>query len=122
MSDMKIVTFKKEWRGYAIGETAGFDPVAADALIESGRAKPYVEKATSERQARTPAAKSRAGKTPVAAKNAEAQTLLQQQEQQLQQEQVQEQEQEEEEEREEGRQEEQEEREQQENEEHDEKP
>lgn len=113
MSDMKIVTFKKEWRGYAIGETAGFDPVAADALIESGRAKPYVEKATSEKPARAPAAKSRAGKNPVAAQNADAQTLLQQQEQQLQQEQ----EQEEEEEQQEGP-----EGQEQENEEHDEKP
>lgn len=96
MSDIKIVTFKKEWRGYAIGETAGFDPVAADALIESGRARPYVEKVTSEKPARTPAAKPRAGKTPVAAKNADAQTPMQQQEQQLQQEQGQEEEQEEE--------------------------
>jgi hypothetical protein len=114
MSDMKIVTFKKEWRGYAIGETAGFDPVAADALIESGRAKPYVEKATSEKPARAPAAKSRAGKNPVAAQNADAQTLLQQQEQQLQQEQEQEEEQEQEQEQQEGQE--------QENEEHDEKP
>lgn len=117
MSDMKIVTFKKEWRGYAIGETAGFDPVAADALIESGRAKPYVEKATSEKPARAPAAKSRAGKNPVAAQNADAQALLQQQEQQLQQEQEEEEEEEEEEGQQEGP-----EGKEQENEEHDEKP
>ena len=115
MSDMKIVTFKKEWRGYAIGETAGFDPVAADALIESGRAKPYVEKATSEKPARAPAAKSRAGKNPVAAQNADAQTLLQQQEPQLQQEEEEEEEQEQE--QQEGP-----EGQEQENEEHDEKP
>ncbi|MDD0981709.1 hypothetical protein [Pseudomonas shahriarae] len=42
MTDMKIVTFKKEWRGYAIGEIAGFDSDAAASLIESGRAVAYV--------------------------------------------------------------------------------
>lgn len=31
-----IVTFEKNWRGYAAGETAGFDVGVADSLIESG--------------------------------------------------------------------------------------
>lgn len=42
MTDTKIVTFKKEWRGYAIGEIAGFDSEAAASLIKSGRAVAYV--------------------------------------------------------------------------------
>lgn len=42
MTDTKIVTFKKEWRGYAIGEIAGFDSEAAASLIKSGRAAAYV--------------------------------------------------------------------------------
>lgn len=33
-----IVTFEKNWRGYAAGETAGFDSAVADSLIESGYA------------------------------------------------------------------------------------
>lgn len=33
-----IVTFEKNWRGYAAGETAGFDSVVADSLIASGYA------------------------------------------------------------------------------------
>lgn len=44
MNDTKIVTFKKEWRGYAVGEIAGFDADTALALVEAGRAKMYVEK------------------------------------------------------------------------------
>lgn len=65
MTDIKIVTFKKDWRGYAVGETAGFDPAAADALIESGRAKLYVEKAA-EKVGKAPAPKKAAGKAPAA--------------------------------------------------------
>ncbi len=33
-----IVTFEKNWRGYAAGETAGFDSAIAEGLIESGYA------------------------------------------------------------------------------------
>ncbi|MDF9756784.1 hypothetical protein [Pseudomonas hunanensis] len=33
-----IVTFDKNWRGYAAGETAGFDTSVAEALIEGGYA------------------------------------------------------------------------------------
>ncbi len=33
-----IVTFEKNWRGYAAGETAGFDSALAESLIESGYA------------------------------------------------------------------------------------
>ncbi|GGU53910.1 hypothetical protein GCM10009504_08480 [Pseudomonas laurentiana] len=33
-----IVTFEKNWRGYAAGETAGFDSSVADSLIEAGYA------------------------------------------------------------------------------------
>ncbi|CAH0153548.1 hypothetical protein [Pseudomonas mediterranea] len=44
MNDTKIVTFKKEWRGYAVGEIAGFDADTALALVDAGRAKMYVEK------------------------------------------------------------------------------
>lgn len=33
-----IVTFEKNWRGYAAGETAGFDSAVAESLIESSYA------------------------------------------------------------------------------------
>lgn len=33
-----IVTFEKNWRGYAASETAGFDSAVAESLIESGYA------------------------------------------------------------------------------------
>lgn len=33
-----IVTFEKNWRGYAAGETAGFDTAVAEGLIEAGYA------------------------------------------------------------------------------------
>ncbi|UFH28819.1 hypothetical protein [Pseudomonas sp. CIP-10] len=33
-----IVTFEKNWRGYAAGETAGFDAAVAEGLIEAGYA------------------------------------------------------------------------------------
>lgn len=64
MTDMKIVTFKKEWRGYAIGETAGFDPAAADALIDAGLARLYVEKASTEKVVTPPARKKNAAQKP----------------------------------------------------------
>lgn len=70
MTDTKIVTFKKEWRGYAIGEIAGFDSEAATALIKSGRAVAYVPPVTS---GKTPSgggtkktAEKKGGKTPEA--------------------------------------------------------
>jgi len=67
MSDKKIVTFKKEWRGYAVGEIAGFDVEAADALIEAGRAKPYVDKSAPEKPGKAGAAKKpSAARPPVA--------------------------------------------------------
>ena len=75
MTDMKIVTFKKEWRGYAIGETAGFDPAAADALIDAGRARLYVEKASTEKVVTPPASKKDAGKKNAAQKSADQQPI-----------------------------------------------
>lgn len=33
-----IVIFEKNWRGYAAGETAGFDSSVADSLVEAGYA------------------------------------------------------------------------------------
>lgn len=33
-----IVTFEKNWRGYAAGETAGFDAAVAESLVEAGYA------------------------------------------------------------------------------------
>ena len=71
MTDMKIVTFKKAWRGYAAGETAGFDSAAADALIEAGRAKLYVEKTASEKVVTPPSGKKTGGKKNATQKPAE---------------------------------------------------
>ncbi|BAP44760.1 putative uncharacterized protein [Pseudomonas sp. StFLB209] len=31
-----IITFAKHWRGYAAGETAGFDEAVAQTLIDAG--------------------------------------------------------------------------------------
>ncbi|AWY39425.1 hypothetical protein DKY63_05705 [Pseudomonas putida] len=62
MSDKKIVTFKKEWRGYAIGETAGFNDEVAGALIESGLARPYVALTDTEKSTVAPAGKKGAAK------------------------------------------------------------
>lgn len=46
-----IVTFEKNWRGYAAGETAGFDSATAEGLIESAYAvesgKPSAKKGKS---------------------------------------------------------------------------
>lgn len=39
MSKLTIVTFLKSWRGYALGETAGFDAVRAKDLVDSGVAE-----------------------------------------------------------------------------------
>lgn len=33
-----IVTFEKNWRGYAAGETAGFDIAVAQSLVDGGYA------------------------------------------------------------------------------------
>lgn len=92
MTDTKIVTFKKEWRGYAIGEIAGFDPSVADALIESGRAKLYVEKTDAEKVGKVPPGKKVAGKAsatkqPPEQKQEEEQQREQQEQQEEQQEQ-----------------------------------
>lgn len=91
MTDMKIVTFKKDWRGYAVGETAGFDPAAADALIESGRAKLYVKNAAAEKAGKAPAGKKAAGKAPAAKQPPEQQQENEQQQEQQEQEEQQEQ-------------------------------
>lgn len=40
-----IVTFEKNWRGYAAGETAGFESTVADSLIEAGYASEAGKKA-----------------------------------------------------------------------------
>lgn len=37
----QIVTFTKNWRGYAAGETAGFADSTAEALIEAGYATEF---------------------------------------------------------------------------------
>jgi hypothetical protein len=39
-----IITFAKHWRGYAAGETAGFDEATATALIEANYAEEAVRK------------------------------------------------------------------------------
>jgi hypothetical protein len=62
MTDTKIVTFKKEWRGYAIGEIAGFDSEAAASLIKSGRATAYVAPVASEKAPPGAAGKNSASK------------------------------------------------------------
>ncbi|WP_122543998.1 hypothetical protein [Pseudomonas viridiflava] len=49
-----IVTFTKNWRGYAAGETAGFPQGTAEALVESGYA---TEAGKKSRKAPKPAAK-----------------------------------------------------------------
>ncbi|WP_166359290.1 hypothetical protein [Pseudomonas akapageensis] len=61
MSDLIIVTFRKEWRGYAIGETAGFDGDAAEVLIESGRATLYAAPKPVEKTGRASSGRKGAG-------------------------------------------------------------
>lgn len=62
MTDTKIVTFKKEWRGYAIGEIAGFDSDAAASLIKSGRATAYVAPGVAEKASAVAGSKKTTGK------------------------------------------------------------
>lgn len=62
MTDTKIVTFKKEWRGYATGEIAGFDSDTAASLIKSGRATAYVAPGVAEKASAGAGAKKPAGK------------------------------------------------------------
>lgn len=62
MTNTKIVTFKKEWRGYAIGEIAGFDSDAAASLIKSGRAIAYVAPGVSDKAPAGAGAKKSTGK------------------------------------------------------------
>ncbi|WP_422402632.1 hypothetical protein [Pseudomonas sp. GZD-209] len=56
-----IVTFEKNWRGYAAGETAGFDAAVAESLVEAGYAidadKPDARKGKSGAGSAGPAAK-----------------------------------------------------------------
>lgn len=67
MSKNTIVTFVKNWRGYAAGETAGFALETANALFEGEYAVKYKEGGeVSGKQSKTPAAK------PAAAKSAKA--------------------------------------------------
>lgn len=54
-----IVTFEKNWRGYAAGETAGFDTAVAESLIESGYAvETSLEAEQGGKPSASPAAKS----------------------------------------------------------------
>jgi len=41
MSEKVIITFLKSWRGYGVGETAGFDPAVAKDLVSGGVAEKY---------------------------------------------------------------------------------
>ncbi|MFJ2548534.1 hypothetical protein ACIOVF_18965 [Pseudomonas sp. NPDC087612] len=56
-----IVTFEKNWRGYAAGETAGFDAGVAESLIGSGYAveagKPASKKGKAGADGSAPASK-----------------------------------------------------------------
>ncbi|MFV3379622.1 hypothetical protein [Pseudomonas sp. NY15354] len=61
-----IVTFEKNWRGYAAGETAGFEASVAQGLIEGGYA---IE---AGKQGSKKSAKSGAGSTSGAAKKDES--------------------------------------------------
>ncbi|MDH0730973.1 hypothetical protein N5F23_00390 [Pseudomonas sichuanensis] len=60
-----IVTFEKNWRGYAAGETAGFDAAVAESLVEAGYAigadKPDARKGKSGAGSAAPAAKKTEG-------------------------------------------------------------
>lgn len=56
-----IVTFERNWRGYAAGETAGFDAGVAEGLIGSGYAveagKPASKKGKASADGPAPASK-----------------------------------------------------------------
>jgi len=52
-----IITFAKNWRGYAAGEIAGFDETTASALIESGYAEELGKKPSKSGKAAKPATK-----------------------------------------------------------------
>lgn len=56
-----IVTFEKNWRGYAAGETAGFEAGVAESLVEAGYAseagKPATKKGKTAAEGGAPAAK-----------------------------------------------------------------
>lgn len=56
-----IVTFAKNWRGYASGETAGFDEATAAALMDAGYA---VEYDGGRKPRKTPRPVSKAGSDP----------------------------------------------------------
>lgn len=64
-----IVTFEKNWRGYAAGETAGFDSAVAESLIESGYA---VEAAKSTAKKGKPATAAPAAGKPATSSDAGA--------------------------------------------------
>jgi hypothetical protein len=46
-----IITFLTPWRGYSVGETAGFDDDVAQKLIDGGAAEAYSGKKKSTRAA-----------------------------------------------------------------------
>lgn len=68
-----IVTFEKNWRGYAAGETAGFDAAVAESLVEAGYAidadKPEARKGKSGAGSAAPAGKKTDADTDGAAKS-----------------------------------------------------
>ncbi|WDH24102.1 hypothetical protein [Pseudomonas chlororaphis] len=75
MSENTIVTFKKDWRGYGEGESAGFPDDVAQALIDAGRAvlgvRKTPEKPGSPEKPKGSPAKKVAGKPRKAAQNEE---------------------------------------------------
>jgi len=52
-----IITFTKNWRGYAAGEIAGFDEATANVLIESGYAEELGKKPNKSSKPAKPATK-----------------------------------------------------------------
>ena len=73
-----IVTFEKNWRGYAAGEAAGFDAAVAESLVEAGYAidagKPEARKGKSGARSEALAAKkAEAAASPDGAAKSEAQ-------------------------------------------------
>ncbi|WAC45583.1 hypothetical protein OU997_05270 [Pseudomonas sp. SL4(2022)] len=68
MSELKPVTFAKVWRGYNVGETAGFPDDVADTLVSNGTAVVYDENAAKPKRggrAATAAPKPAATSAPV---------------------------------------------------------